>query len=616
MPTPSFDITATFRPEPQNAGNSNAARSDRASDNAFADILRAQNDERAVAPADQRDENAPRDDASNSSHDKAPRQTKENEPAAKPAPRDHVKSETPETVSDVPSGESQAKPKAKKESSSEGEKKTAAPTAENTSDAPVETAPQDVAALQLTVAAAAVAAPVVPVVAQAGEIAVVAAAPAAGTTAPVAPTPNTAPVPVPDAAKPAGAEAPTPAAPTAPAAAAPVVPDDAANAPTATPEFDQLVAAALRSAKPKETSKAPVTDAATPAKPSAPAAAPKAAAAPTPVPNTNPIVTADAATTSATPAPVAATAIADAVSTQASDDDSALASVAAVVTRPAMPRQAEPRANAPAPTDVNLLPEPEMPELEAAPAPAPRSGQGMLTAATGLAAQVKAQELQSAPQPGAEKQTTLSVDSIVADRAGAKSATPDIAAKTENDAPAATSARTADAPAPAPAHDGNVRGTSFADSLSAARGTRATANPLVAQVAVHVAKAVSEGNDRITIKLSPADLGRIDVRLDIGTDGRIQAVFAADKPGTVEMLQRDARELERSLQDAGLRADSGSLSFNLRGEQQQQRDNDAAGFAGGTSPDNAGAALSELPAAATQIYTNSAAGNGRLDIHV
>lgn len=35
---------------------------------------------------------------------------------------------------------------------------------------------------------------------------------------------------------------------------------------------------------------------------------------------------------------------------------------------------------------------------------------------------------------------------------------------------------------------------------------------------------------------------------------------------TLEILQRDAHTLERSLQDAGLRADSGGLSFSLRRE--------------------------------------------------
>jgi hypothetical protein len=103
------------------------------------------------------------------------------------------------------------------------------------------------------------------------------------------------------------------------------------------------------------------------------------------------------------------------------------------------------------------------------------------------------------------------------------------------------------------------------------------------------------------------------VRLDIGSDGKIQAVFAADKPQTVEMLQRDARELERSLQDAGLRADSGSLSFNLRGE---QRDANGSTFAGGPSRTGDVDALVEVPAAAAQVYSGTNAANGRLDIHV
>jgi flagellar hook-length control protein FliK len=616
MPAQNFDITASFRPEPQTAGNSNAPRNDRAADNAFADILRAQNNERDALPAETREDSAPRDDAPTSSYEKTPRQTKDkdNEPAAKPAPRESAKTETPETVAEIPSGEGQAQPKAKKDSSNDGEK-VAAPTVETTPDVVAEPALQDVAALQVAAAVVAVAAPVVPVAPQTSDINVGAAANGAAKTAPVTPTPNTAPLP--DASQLAGATAPTADAADTPAPAAPATPVAATDAATATPEFDQLVAAALRGVKPKETHNAPAADAATPAtpvKPAAQAAVIKASATPAPAATTNLAIPADAATATVTPAPVAAVAPAVTTTTPAVDDENVNATVAAVVTRPAMPRQAETRTNAPAPTDVNLLPEPEMPELDAAPAPAPRSGQGMLTAATGLAAQVKAQELQNAPQPGAEKQATLSTDKLPVESAAAKAATPDVAAKTDHETPATTAARAADAQTPAPTHDGNVRGTSFADSLSAARGARATANPLVAQVAVHVAKAVSEGNDRITIKLSPADLGRIDVRLDIGTDGRIQAVFAADKPGTVEMLQRDARELERSLQDAGLRADSGSLSFNLRGEQQQ--DKNSPGFAGGASAANGGEALPDVPAAVTQVYSNTAAGNGRLDIHV
>lgn len=86
------------------------------------------------------------------------------------------------------------------------------------------------------------------------------------------------------------------------------------------------------------------------------------------------------------------------------------------------------------------------------------------------------------------------------------------------------------------------------------------------QVSVHITKAVREGSDQIEIKLRPASLGRVDVRLELGADGRVLATVTADTRQTLEMLRADARGLERALQDAGLQADSGSLSFNLRGD--------------------------------------------------
>jgi flagellar hook-length control protein FliK len=85
------------------------------------------------------------------------------------------------------------------------------------------------------------------------------------------------------------------------------------------------------------------------------------------------------------------------------------------------------------------------------------------------------------------------------------------------------------------------------------------------QVAVQIQKAIGEGNDRISIQLKPAELGRVEVRLDVASDGRVTAVVTADRADTLDLLQRDARILQSSLQDAGLQADSNSLSFELKG---------------------------------------------------
>ncbi len=86
------------------------------------------------------------------------------------------------------------------------------------------------------------------------------------------------------------------------------------------------------------------------------------------------------------------------------------------------------------------------------------------------------------------------------------------------------------------------------------------------QVAVQIKTAAGAGKDQISIKLNPAELGRIEVKMELGDDGLLRAVISAEKPETLELLQRDSRGLERALQDAGLKTDSQSLAFNKRGD--------------------------------------------------
>lgn len=96
----------------------------------------------------------------------------------------------------------------------------------------------------------------------------------------------------------------------------------------------------------------------------------------------------------------------------------------------------------------------------------------------------------------------------------------------------------------------------------------ATQQAMIEQISVKVAKAAAQNADRISIQLRPKDLGRIEVKMELTKDGNLTARITADKADTLEMLKNDARSLERSLQDAGLKTDSNSLSFNLRGEGQ------------------------------------------------
>lgn len=92
----------------------------------------------------------------------------------------------------------------------------------------------------------------------------------------------------------------------------------------------------------------------------------------------------------------------------------------------------------------------------------------------------------------------------------------------------------------------------------------------IEQVAVHVSQAIEDGQSHITLHLRPAALGQIEVRLDLGRDGRVSAVVAADRPDTLYLLQSDSQGLQRALADAGLKADAGSVQFQLRGDSQGQ----------------------------------------------
>ena len=86
------------------------------------------------------------------------------------------------------------------------------------------------------------------------------------------------------------------------------------------------------------------------------------------------------------------------------------------------------------------------------------------------------------------------------------------------------------------------------------------------QVAVQIHKAAAKGMDRVSIQLKPAELGRVEVHMDMRADHRTAVTVVVERPETLDLLQRDVRGLEQSLRDAGLKTDGGTLQFSLRGE--------------------------------------------------
>ena len=124
-----------------------------------------------------------------------------------------------------------------------------------------------------------------------------------------------------------------------------------------------------------------------------------------------------------------------------------------------------------------------------------------------------------------------------------------------------------------------------ADPVSAASApSRAMPPPLVARQAVAdvpvviaqpgrigqdmgvaIVHRMSAGEQELVVRLEPAALGRIEVRMAFDDQGGLRAVIAADSPVALDMLRRDSADLSRALNDAGIRNDGQSLRFQTDG---------------------------------------------------
>jgi chemotaxis protein MotD len=124
-----------------------------------------------------------------------------------------------------------------------------------------------------------------------------------------------------------------------------------------------------------------------------------------------------------------------------------------------------------------------------------------------------------------------------------------------------------------------------------------------------------EGMRRFDIRLDPPELGRVDVRLDVDRHGHATTKLTVDRPETLDLLQREARGLERALQQAGLKTDAGGLEFSLR---HQTNDGMADGRPDqrATRPELIAVEEGGLSDAAIEGYRSAALARGGVDIRV
>jgi flagellar hook-length control protein FliK len=157
-------------------------------------------------------------------------------------------------------------------------------------------------------------------------------------------------------------------------------------------------------------------------------------------------------------------------------------------------------------------------------------------------------------------------------------------------------------------------------TAAAAAGAAATAPSLptavpVAGLAVAIAAQSQAGNSRFEIRLDPPELGRIDVRLDVDRNGHVTSRLMVEKAETLDLLRRDAPQLERALQQAGLKTGDSSLQFTLRDQSFGGQNQDSSGNARSARlvvTDGAAAAID----AASSSYGRPLRLGGGVDIRV
>lgn len=208
--------------------------------------------------------------------------------------------------------------------------------------------------------------------------------------------------------------------------------------------------------------------------------------------------------------------------------------------------------------------------------------------------------------------------------ADASTATP-----SETDAPKTTSAEPANS-GPSPANAPKTASAELANLglspanagpsqvVAVAPGTPPAAAVPVAGLPVAIVARVRAGSNQFEIRLDPPELGRIEVRLDVDGNGQVTSHVTVDRPETLSLLQSQQPQLERALEQAGLKTVDNGLQFTLR--DQSFSGQFTGQNPGGGAPQPAPAQLvipdPDLPPVdTTQIYSRVSLGGG-IDIRV
>ncbi len=262
---------------------------------------------------------------------------------------------------------------------------------------------------------------------------------------------------------------------------------------------------------------------------------------------------------------------------------------------------------------------------------APSSGQVDNTASAGAGSTADAGKAEAAPAHTAQLTPTQAANdptvsaqtsgpaSTNADRAAAQATQPSSVSTSDNAvaAPNAQGHETAKASGvdglPNFGFSASTTSASSATAAVAPSGTGSTDSVPIAGLAVAIAARAQQGSNQFDIKLSPPELGRIDVQLNVDSSGQVTSHMTVERPETLQLLQSQQPQLQNALEQAGLTTADNGLQFSLR---DQSFTGQNSGSGSQSTPTQLVIPEPELaPIAATQIYTRAGL-RGGIDIRV
>lgn len=115
------------------------------------------------------------------------------------------------------------------------------------------------------------------------------------------------------------------------------------------------------------------------------------------------------------------------------------------------------------------------------------------------------------------------------------------------------------------------------------RGAEVSRPTPLQMLPIEIGMQAVRGVTNFQIRLDPAELGRVDVKLQIHENGEVNASLVVDRVETLQMLKRDASTLQNAFEQAGLKQSPDGLTFSLRGEGQQGQQQEQRRQGGGST---------------------------------